>query len=453
MTATVDTLVAEATTLHKARDYTGAEALSRRAIAARPDTGGAHHMLGLALFEQRRHDEAKASLETAVALAPRQPEFHHNLGIVLSVRGQVQRAEGHLREAIRLKPDYAEAFYNMSSIVKLRHPDPLTDQIEALVARGGWPDTDKVFLHFAAGKLYDDLRETDRAFAHYQRGNAAKGVHYDPAATEALVRDLRQVFTPDVLSERNAQALTCGGRAVFIVGMPRSGTSLAEQILSCHSALHGAGELGDIAAIAQTLQRHAARDVPYPASAAHVGEDVFRGLGRHYLKRLSAIGGTAPRVVNKMPLDFWHLGLICCLFRHPVILHCRRDPMDTCLSCYFQNFKPGHDFSFSLEGLGHYYRMYHTIMDFWKTVLPVPIIDVSYEAVVADTEAAARRILSEMDLSWEPACATPHLSDRAVQTASWWQVRQPVYRSSTKRWEKYETHLAPLRAALESPAT
>ena len=449
MNKNADDLLARGTAAFKAQDYAGAEEVLRKAVETDPGKAGAHHMLGLALFEQRRHEAAQASLETAVDLAPKQPEFQHNLGILLSVRGQVQRAEGHLREAIRLKPDYAEAFYNMSSIVKLRHPDPLTDQIEALVARGGWDDTDRVFLHFAAGKLYDDLGKVDRAFNHYSQGNAAKGVTYDPVATEALVRGLRAVFTRDFLEARNATALPCEGRAVFMVGMPRSGTSLAEQILSCHSAVHGAGELGDIKAIAHTLQQHANVPAPYPQSASHVGGEVFHGFGRHYLKRLTGIDGAAPRVVNKMPLDFWHLGLICCLFRDPVILHCRRDPMDTCLSCYFQNFKPGHDFSFSLEGLGHYYRMYHSIMEYWKTVLPVPIIDVSYEAVVADTEGEGRRILSQMGLEWEAACATPHLSRRAVKTASWWQVRQPVYKSSTRRWEKYRSHLAPLRAALE----
>lgn len=436
---------------HKAGDFAGAAACFEAVIAKNPEHADAHHLLGLAWFELGQEDKAQALIIKALELRPDAAVFHHNLGVFLSIRGEMHRAEGHLREAIRIKPDYAEAFYNLSSMIKLRNPDPLTGQIEALLTDDNLPVGDVRFAHFAAGKFYDDLKEHDRAFEHYERANATSGAVYERDRTEALVQALRKIYSAEFLTQRNAQATetSAPARPVFIVGMPRSGTSLTEQILASHSRVHGAGELKDIKTIANGLSRHVKDHVPYPVSVLRAAPEVFQGYAGSYLRRLRQLGGGAELVVNKMPLDFWYLGLIASMFRNPVILHCRRDPLDTCLSCYFQNFKAGIDFASALPDLGHYYRMYHSMMDHWKSSLPVPIVNVSYEQLVAEPEAEARRIIGAVGLDWEESCAQPHRTDRTVKTASSWQVRQPVYRSSSQRWRQYERHLGPLIAALQ----
>lgn len=445
-------ILQKAVALHQAGR--GAEAIAplRTLAAAEPGNAEAHHMLGICHAAAKDFGAARRAISHALKLEPLEPAYHHNLAGILSSLGRLHEAEGHFREAIRLRPDYAEAFFNLSGNIRLRHPDPLLDQIEALLA-GGLGRADRCFAHFAAGKFCNDLKDYDRAFAHYAEGNAAKGAVYDTRAIDARCAALMEVFDGRFLAGQNAAALATGGRAVFIVGMPRSGTSLTEQILASHPDVFGAGELPDIGAIAGTLAKYADAAGDYPASARATATRVFRGLGQSYLDRLGRIAPGAPKVTNKMPLDFWHLGLIACLFRDPVILHCVRDPMDTCLSCYFQNFRSGQEFSFDLGDLGHFYRAYRRIMAHWAETLPVPVTRVSYEALVEDPGAETRRALAALGLDWHEDCGRAHRTPRAVATASRWQVRQPVYRSSAGRWRRYAAHLGPLRAALGDAVT
>ena len=419
----------------------------RALVSAEPGNAEAAHMLGLCHIATKNLQAARRAIARALELAPDNPAYHHNLAGVLSSLGRIHEAEGHFREALRLRPDYAEAFYNMSGNVRLRHPDPLLDQVEALLETD-LGRRDRCFAHFAAGKFCNDLKDYDRAFAHYREGNAAKGAVHDPAEIDAFGAALEQVFTAEFLVPRNAAAAETGGRVVFIVGMPRSGTSLTEQILASHPEVFGAGELPDIKAISEAVGRYVEGAPAYPVSARDAGAPVFQGLARSYLQRLDTLAPGAARVTDKMPLDFWHLGLIACLFRDPVILHCTRDPLDTCLSCFFQNFQSGQEYSFDLGHLGHFYRAYRRIMAHWRRVLPVPIVDVSYEALVADPEAEATKALTAMGLGWHSDCAAAHRTARTVQTASRWQVRQPVYQSSAGRWRRYAAHLGPLREAL-----
>lgn len=393
-------------TLQKSGKHKAAATLYQQILAVDPVNVDATHLLGLTFHHQKDFSKAKDLIGRALQAAPGEPHIHHNYAAVLSILGEIYAAEGHLREAIRLKPDYAEAYYNLSAIVKLRTADPMLEQIELMLARKGISDEDKCFLHFAAAKFHDDLEEFDRAFAHYDAGNACKAVRYDPNVVVQFQKAMATVCTADLLRRRREEAFRTAV-PIFIVGMPRSGTSLMEQILASHSAVHGAGELGDIKQISDALDDHTDATVSYPDTLSEADADVLRGLAKSYVVRMKDLALGAKGVVNKMPLNFWHLGLISSLFSHPKIIHCRRDPVDTCLSCYFQNFTHGQDFSFDLKNLGQFCVSYQQMMEHWRRVLPIPMLEVNYEDLVEKPEAVSREIFAFLDWNGNHS-AVPH---------------------------------------------
>lgn len=254
---------------------------------------------------------------------------------------------------------------------------------------------------------------------------------------------LKEAFTPEVFKQHSCRA-SPSSVPVFIVGMPRSGTTLTEQIIASHPDAAGAGELK---AFADLLNLHATID----ADMGRVTLPSDAGAGRiveGYLAALTEEREDALRVTDKMPFNFLNLGMIQLLFPNATIIHCRRDPMDICLSCFCQNFTDGMAFSLRLETLGFYYRLYDDLMRHWRAVLPNPILEVDYERVTGQPEEVIRQIIDFCGLPWDDSCLAPHETRRQVNTASIWQVRQPIYRSSVAKWKKYERHLGPLKAAL-----
>ncbi len=235
---------------------------------------------------------------------------------------------------------------------------------------------------------------------------------------------------------------------VFIVGMPRSGTSLVEQILACHPAVFGAGELRDISRLADSLKAASAPDAEGPEDLAVLDEDSLDDAAAQHLDRLHALGGAAARVTDKMPYNFNNLGLISLLFPRARVIHCVRDPLDTCLSCYFQNFARGNFHSFDLRHVGLFYTQYQRLMRHWRAVLDIPVLDVHYEEHVAEPERVCREMLAFLDLEWDRACLRFHESKRVVKTASRDQVRRPIYTRSAGRWRHYDAYLGPLKEAL-----
>jgi hypothetical protein len=234
---------------------------------------------------------------------------------------------------------------------------------------------------------------------------------------------------------------------VFIVGMPRSGTSLVEQILSCHPQVHAAGELREISRLAKDLGLNF-EDTDPDVSDSMLDGDRFTAASEGHLQSLRARAGDATRVTDKMPYNMVNLGLISLLFAGARVIHCRRDPLDSCVSCYFVNFERGNFHTFDLRHMGLYYRRYERLMTHWRNVLDLAMLDVSYEAHVEDPEGTCREILAFLDLDWDPACLRFHASKRYVKTASRDQVNKPIYRSSVGRWRNYEKHLGPLKEAL-----
>jgi hypothetical protein len=315
-----------------------------------------------------------------------------------------------------------------------------------LLASGGCQGFyEQICLHFALGKAYLDHDDAARAFHHFDAGNRMKRseLKFDLAQTIGWMASIEDAFPASLFAEA-ADAGAEDEDAVFIIGMPRSGTSLTEQILASHPAVFGAGE---IAFWAAAFVEYCRVD---PGTEA--GANLTARLRHDYLERLTARSGDSPRVVDKMPANFLYAGLIHQVFPRAKIIHVRRHPVDTCLSIYFQNFSNMGPWVNDLESLAHYFGEYRRISHHWRSVLPpTSLLEIPYEALIEDQETWTRRMLDFVGLPWDPRCLEFHTTDRAVITASKWQVRQKLYAGSVARWKNYQPFLGALRPLLELP--
>lgn len=415
------------------------------------EPSNARAWFGLGSVDAQRGDPYGAilSLERMMALSGPKAECHHNMASAKASVGRIREAATHYEEAIRLMPDYLEAYFNYVNIKRCTAEEGIHDKLEELCSKGPYSDADLCFLHFAAGKVYDDLGKYERAFEHYCKGNGAKKTVFSVQEFKQWVDNSLDVFDQERTGDPDVAGFK-DQRFVFIVGMPRSGTTLVEQILASHSQVFGAGELPDIHAIAGEFPKYSASNAPYPECMRDLADGVVSGLGKAYAQRVASMAENKRRYVDKQPNNFRYLGLINALLPEARIIHCRRHVLDTCLSCYFQNFRGGQEFSFNLEDIAAYYGAYHRMMAHWKSTLPISILDVDYEDLVARTEETGRRLIKYLGLNWENGCNRFHETDRKIQTASRWQVRQSIYTRSVERWRNYERYLEPLTKALEA---
>jgi tetratricopeptide (TPR) repeat protein len=459
-----------------------AVAALRRAVALRPDLADAHARLGTLLLRGKDAEGAVEHYRRWAELAPTEALARVQLGVALKRLGRLEEAERSFAEALRLDPDNPYAVAGQGDILLLRGAARAALDLVAPLVEAGTdvPDVATVFaqaapragrgeealalverilrrddlapgprrtLHHQAGRLYDRMEAYDRAFDHYRAGNALETLPHDPDAHTALVDRMIRVFDP-ARAARLPRARHAFRLPVFIVGMPRSGTTLVEQIIASHSAAHGAGELPHIANAAHRLPVLLRVGLPYPECVAEADADTLDGLAEQVHGRLRALAPAAERVTDKMPGNFLHLGLIALLFPAARVIHCVRDPMDTCLSCYFHDFDGAHPYASDLGFLGRYHRDYRRLMAHWKGVLDIPILDVRYEDLVDRPEPGMRELIDFCGLPWEDACLRFFETGREVHTASHDQVRRPIYRDAVGRWRRYEGHLAPLVAAL-----
>ncbi len=416
----------------------------RQALTLNPASAAAHGNLSAALQLQGRHDEALIHAERALALAPGFAEAHHGRGTILRTLGRLDEARQALERAIDLAPRRAEFYRSLAEAKHFTDDDPHRALIETLARdMTALPAEDRVHLHFALGKVYDDLGWHERAFSHLTAGNAQKRgqLLYNEEAVLGRLDRFRTLFSAEVMRERSGEGEPSPA-PIFIIGMPRSGTSLAEQMLASHPEIHGAGELGDFEAAVAALG--GADGVP-----ADIGPVELRAIGADYLARVTVLAPRARRITDKMPANFRFAGLIHLALPEARIIHMRRDPVDTCLSCFSILFGGDQPFAYDLGELGRYYAAYQRLMQHWRAVLPPGVmLDVQYETLVGDFEAEARRMLAHCGLEWDEACRDFHKTQRPVHTASAVQVRQPLYRSSIGRWRPPEEALRPLLDAL-----
>ena len=302
-------------------------------------------------------------------------------------------------------------------------------------------------LHFRLGELFDASKEFDLSFHHYTKGNELRTTNFDPTRFAAWVDRSIEYYANDKFAGLT-RSLIVSSVPVFIVGMPRSGTSLTEQILATHRNIFGAGELDDIPRIVRDIAGGPGHDEDYPECLASLDERAVSSIAEKHLSELAERGGGYKRVTDKMPYNFLYLGFIAQLFPNCRVIHCVRNPVDTCLSCYFQDFFRGNVETFDLGHLGAYYVQYRRLMDHWREVLDLPIMDIVYEELVTDLEGQSRKMIDFVGLEWDPQCLRFHESGRVVNTASHDQVRQPIYHRSVGRWRHYEKHLGTLIDAL-----
>ena len=440
-----------ATVLHKLGRSDEAIAHYRRALEVKPDYAEAHRNLGNVLLALDRNEEAIAHYQQSLLTAPAQAEVYNNIGSAHHVLGRFEDAYRAYEQASALAPRKAAILLNLAGLKPFATAsDPRLLALEALLEPGPPLDADdEIAMHFALGKAYADLDLHERAFRHWVTGNALKRrrVMYDEADTLRTFARIRTVFDGALFAEPGGDPSEV---PIFVVGMPRSGTTLIEQILASHSKVFGAGEREDFRALVSTLA--GPKGAKFPQAVSTLSPDGQRHLGARYLERIRAAAPTAARIVDKMPLNFLYLGLIHLALPRARIIHVRRDPVDTCCSCFSLLFTGNLAFTYELGELGRYYRGYETLMAHWRAVLPKgAMLELAYEDVVDDLEGQSRAILAHCGLEWEDACLTFHQTDRTVQTASVTQVRRPIYRSSVGRSRRYRPLIGPLLEALEQP--
>jgi tetratricopeptide (TPR) repeat protein len=416
-------------------------------LKKQPKHAHALHYLGLLAADNGQLEQARQLLTQSLVLKPNLPAFNHNIAGFFSRMGDIEAAIQHFTKAINLKPDYAEAYQGLSECTKIATTSDIFSSLTNQLNNPKLTNTDKSYLHFAAAKTEADSKNFDAAFHHYELGNQYKHAVFDVAQYQTFISDLKTLFTQDFCKIRRDWGLF-SQQPIFIIGMPRSGTTLLEQIISSHSQVFGAGELNDISFIIKTLETRLKK--PYPQCLNDIRFNDVIGFAMEYRNRLNQISNNSPFVVNKHPLNFKYLGFILLMFPNAKIIHARRDPIDTCLSCFCQNFTKGQEYSFNLEHLGHFYNGYTDLMAHWQSLFGDQVLDIQYEDLVAAPETQIKRLLEHCDLEWEEACLSPHTTDRPVATASKYQVRQPLYATSVKKWQRYEQHLQPLIQIINS---
>ncbi|MDZ5699000.1 tetratricopeptide repeat protein [Chelativorans sp. M5D2P16] len=433
------------------RKFDTAAETVERAIALAPDDPEALELKARVTFEQGDPHAALAHARRALTIDPKTSGAWNTIGNALKQLGQFSEALEAFDEVRALKPESAGVFVNLADCKKFTADDPHLAAMEAAASKADLPITERMPLDFALGKAYSDLKDHDRAFEHLLKGNAAKReqIDYDEAATFALFDRIERTFTPDLMEAKRG-AGDPSRLPIFILGMPRSGTSLVEQILASHPAVHGAGELKILDHLAQEVRAGNGAPIAYPEFVTAFKGEEFRQLGARYVEQLGKLAGDAPRVTDKMPANFFFAGLIHLALPNAVIIHTVRDPVDTCVSCFSKLFSDELNYSYHLGELGRFYRRYQGLMAHWYEVLPPGrILDVRYEELVDDLEVQARRLLAHCDLDWNPRCLAFHKTARPVRTASATQVRRPIYGSSVGRWRAYEQYLMPLLTALK----
>lgn len=429
----------------------GAEALSacRQGYAVTRRDPEMALRLAEALADHGSISEALDLLDRLLAEDPGSAAAHYRKGVILTAQGKFSEAQAELAEALRLAPDFYQALIHVTTIRKLAMDDPLVMDLGERVARDTWSAPGQAInANFAFAKICEDNGDYDQAFKCYLEGNRLfrKTIDYSAENQREYYKSIRGAFDAEFLKWRrdgNPSEVP-----VFVVGMPRSGTTLVEQILAGHPSVSAGGEM---TLLNETLRRALGERywTDFANATATLDTAAFAGVARQYLAVSQALYPEALRIVDKMPSNFMLLGLIHALFPNARIIHCRRDPLDTCLSCFTTLFKTGQLYSYDLRDLGDFYRLYESLMEHWRTLLPPEILlEVHYERVVEDFEAQARALIAHCGLEWDPACLEFNVANRVVKTASTYQVRQPLYRSSVQRWRRFARHLGPLADAL-----
>ena len=422
-----------------------AEAIAEldRVLAEDPENPGHANLQAAALGRVGEFDDALVLYAQVLEKAPNQPRVWMSYGHMLKTVGQQAKGVEAYRKAIRLLPTLGEAWWSLANLKTVKFSDADIAAMEGALAGDGVAKDDRFHLDFALGKALEDRGQAEPVFAHYAAGNALRRAELDYNADETtqFVDRTIALFTPEFIAARAGQGCDAAD-PVFILGMPRAGSTLVEQILASHSQVEGTSELPDIPALAR-------RDPGYPEGLADLSPAQLAALGEEYLQRTRIQRKTTrPLFIDKLPNNWAHVPFIHLILPNATIIDARRHPLGCCWSNFKQHFARGQAFSYDLTDMGRYYADYVRLMAHIDAVLPGRVHRVSYERMVDDTEAEVRALLVACGLAFEPACLAFHETERAVRTASSEQVRQPIYRAGTEAWQPFERFMDPLKAAL-----
>ena len=468
-----------------ARCYDDAEQLLVRITEIAPGFVAAWHDLGSVLKELNRFEEAVKALQEAVRLDPANAVTHYFYGAALAMAAQPEAAIeayrkavdldpdlsgaylglGHVlktvgdqdggvaayRRAIELRPDFGEIYYSLSNLKTFKFSDQEIAGMEERVGNNALPIDCQVHFAFSLGKAYEDKADYAAAFRYYELANRRhrETIAYDPVQTEVAHEKIRKAFSLEFFEHQAQMGTGCRDPdPIFILGLPRSGSTLLEQILASHSLVDGTSELPDISMIAQSVTNKA-HGRTFPMSMPELTSEELTALGKQYLSQTQRHRGSAPFFTDKMPNNFAYVGFIKAILPNAKIIDARRHPMDSCVGCFKQHFAKGQTFTYDLFELGEFYLEYERMMNHWDAVLPGQVLHVEYENVVSDLETQVRRLLEFCGLEFEQSCVNFHETKRAVRTASSEQVRQPIYQGSLATWKRFGSDLDVLREVLD----
>lgn len=389
-------------------------------------------------------EEALESCNTILKHSPKEKSALSMAAVIYEKKGQADKAYTYLKPLLSKSSPDIDAVLCFASISKSikRVDDAIAMMEDVLESRSPLHTHHRRHLHFSLGKVHDSLHNYEKAFYHYQLGNQLKQSDFNISLFRDTIDSIIKVFNTDLLAKHSLKFSST--RPVFIVGMPRSGTSLVEQILSSHPQVYGAGELQNINDIITAAPKVLGSEKPYPDCIPQAQQKDLTLLAKSYTDFINTLDPDALRITDKLPTNFFHIGLIHLLFPDAHIIHCIRDPLDTCLSCYFQDFGGDHPWIYDLEDLALVYKEYLRIMHYWQYDLGVPVYEVNYENLVENQEKISRELINYVGLEWNEQCMQFHENKRFIWTASYDQVRQPMYKKSIARWKNYSQQLTPL---------
>ena len=437
------------TVLKELHQYDEAVEVLSRALALDGENAMTHYYHGAALAMAARPEEAVVAYREAVERDPKLPGAHIGLGHVLKTVGDQDGGIEAYRRAIELRPDFGETYYSLANLKTFRFSEAEVVEMQKRLANESLPVECRVHFAFSLGKAFEDQKSYDQSFEYYAIANQLHRdtIAYDPVQTEVAHQRMREAFSADFFEGLPRDTGCSLPDPIFIVGLPRSGSTLLEQILASHSQVDGTSELPDISLIAQSLTKPRSGQV-FPQCLPDIPLGTLATLGQQYIDQTRRHRQNAPFFTDKMPNNFAYVGFIKAILPNAKIIDARRHPMDSCFGCFKQHFAKGQTFSYDLFELGEFYLEYCEMMAHWDVALPGAVLRVQYEEVVEDLEAQVRRILDYCDLPFEESCINFHENKRSVRTASSEQVRQPIYSGSVATWKRYGSHLDALAEIL-----
>jgi tetratricopeptide (TPR) repeat protein len=441
--------------LARAHMANGANVMANRAVQLalkeHPDNVDALTLAGQVAHDLDHFDDSIAYFEKSLSANPNNIEALNYYGVALKSVGRLQDARNTFIKALEVQPRAIGTYSNLVDLEKFTADNPLFQTMKRIVERVKNPESAPYMaLHFALGKAYDDMGEYATAFHHYSVGARLKRatLAYNEAEVAQFFAETRRIFSKEFIERREFPG-NPSTAPIFIVGMPRSGSTLTEQIISAHPKVFGAGEIKNLSYAIGAIRLKFPSLPKFPALAEAMKPNHFGTIAKNYLAAITRISNSAERVTDKLLTNFFFAGLIHMMFPNAKIVHTKRNPIDSCLSTWTKLFKDDMPHSYDLGELGRYHRRYQELMDHWREVLPADaFLEVQYEDVVADPETNARRVIDFLELEWDPRCLKFHESDRPVKTASVSQVRKPIYKTSVERGRRYGDKLNPLIEAL-----